>query len=107
MSLVRESEMREMKVCLYRCNVESTPMIFNGTVEHLCPITSRLTNLSQLEILVLRKKNDSDRNACHCAVHESAEEHTCGKVFHLPHRSDREALVKHHSFGLPGCIPCT
>ena len=27
---------------------EGAPMIVNGTVEHLCPITFRLTNLSQL-----------------------------------------------------------
>ena len=44
MSFACETEMHEMKVCLYRC----TLWLINGTFEPQCLITFRLTFLSQL-----------------------------------------------------------
>ena len=46
-----------------------TTDFFNGTVEHLC-----LTNFgSATEMCFRRYRKNSDKNACQCAVHASAE----------------------------------
>ena len=79
MSPVCEAEMREMKVCLHRCTKwKAHQDVFKGRVQQLCPITFRLTNLSQLMC-----SGDKKWKSYHyeCATHESAEKHARSMVF--------------------------
>ena len=72
-----ECEKSETKVCFVLLYDVEKPT--NDTVEQLCPIIVRVTNLSQ-PAMCCGDKN-SDKNACQCAVHEIAEKHACGMVF--------------------------
>ena len=86
-TFVCEFEMSEINLCLYRCTMwKAHQWLSNGTVEQPCPMLRRLRRW--------------DKNACQCAMHESAGKRASGMVFIYTSRSDREVLVQ-HAFGLP------